>query len=279
MIENEPRGPLARAGLAALALAAGAVVAGLALGQSGAGTIVMGQEKEVFGAKVATWARLDASGAVTEVGLTLPLAVVEKASVPAAPPAGGEPAELPPEAVLEFPEAVKKTTFFDNADLSWGPAGHPPERYMTPHWDMHFFSIPRAAVDKIDCKDLTPTPNDRVAAGWVPPVPPNAPPAELCVPQMGFHAVPTSEFESPGTLKPGLFDATTIATYYGGEANGVEPMITREKLLKRESFELPVPALPVVGRKTLFPTTFKATYDKATDSYSLAFGGFRTTER
>lgn len=238
---------------------------------------VMGAEGTLFGAKVSSWATLDAQGAVQEVGVTVPMSAIEKAPVPAAdakPPANMDAMMMGPTLRLEFPEVVKKTTFLDHLDLYWEEFGHPPARYITPHFDLHFFGIPSADVGRIDCKNLqAPTP-DALPKGYLPAVPPGASAADFCVPLMGFHSLPVSEFTANAELKPGLFDQTLIAGYYDNKYIFTEPMITRAYLMGKQNFEYAVSNPARVGRATLYPTRFKATFDGAALAYRFVYSGF-----
>lgn len=254
----------------------GLVAFALTRAQGQAGT-VMGAEGTLFGSKVSSWAKLDAKGAVQEVGVTLPMKTVEAAPVPKAgeaPPANMEGMMVMPDLRLEFPDVVKKTTFLDHLDLYWEKFGHPPARYLTPHFDLHFFGVPSAAVDKIDCKNLTPPGPDQTPKGYAPAVPPGVDPATMCVPMMGFHGLPLSEFSGPGELRSGLFDAVLISGFYEGKYTFTEPMITRAFLMTKKPFGGAVARPEVVGRSTMYPTKFNVSFDAATDAFNIVYGGF-----
>lgn len=175
---------------------------------------------------------------------------------------------------LNFPEVVKQTTFLDHMELYWEQFGHPPERYLTPHFDFHFFGVPEAQVRAVDCKNLTPPAMELTPQGYAPAVPPGANAAEFCVPMMGFHGLPMSEFSGPGQFKPGLFDKVMIAGFYGGKYTFTEPMITREFLLTKQNFSFAVPRPEKVGRKTLYPKTFTATFDAKANAYNFVYSNF-----
>jgi hypothetical protein len=237
--------------------------------QSGTGQLVQGGSGTMFGATVTTWARLSPDGTVLSAGATLPMALIEHA--PAMPegmaPMAGPPAGYVPFAV-DFPEAVKATTFLDHVDVGWVAGGHPPV-YLVPHFDLHFFTVSAEAVQAIDCKDLSLASPAQLAPHYLPVVPPNAQPAEVCRPFMGFHSLPVTD------LAPGMkFDKTMLAVYYAGQLNAIEPMITRDTLMKRQSFTLAMPALTMVGKATRFPTHFDAVFDPASDAYQLTFSAF-----
>ncbi|HWG84591.1 MAG TPA: superoxide dismutase family protein [Deinococcales bacterium] len=262
----------AAGGTMAASQAGTTATAGTAGGASAAGTtaqaapatplpspVLRGEEATVHGATVFTWARLNAVGQVVEVGLTLPMAAITGAA--AAPPAAAALAQL------NFPAIVQASTFFNHADLYFVPTGHPPV-YQVPHWDFHFFGIPKAEVGAIDCTNLAGPAPATVPQGWAPPIPPDAPPAAVCVPRMGFHSSPVSDF-APGAK----WMHSLIGVFYAGKWNALEPMISQEALLARHEISLPVPAL-TVGRETLVPTRFTARWDQASSSYNLVFSGF-----
>ena len=237
--------------------------------QSEPGQLVQGNSGTMFGATVTTWARMAPDGTVLSAGATLPMALIENA--PAMPggmaPMAGPPSGSVPFAV-DFPAAVKATTFLDHVDVGWIAGGHPPV-YLVPHFDLHFFTVSAQAVQVIDCKDLSQASLAQLAPHYLPAVPPDAQPAEVCRPFMGFHSLPMTD------LVPGMkFDKTMLAVYYAGQLNAIEPMITRATLMKKQSFSLPMPALAMVGKATRFPTRFEAVFDPASDAYQLTFSAF-----
>ena len=86
---------------------------------------------------------------------------------------------------------------------------------------------------------------------------------------MGYHAWPSTDIES------NTFSASIILGYAAQKLVFIEPMITRELLLARSSFELAItrPA-SAGGATTLFPSHLTATYAAATDTYELEFDHF-----
>ena len=265
----------AQAGLALLSLFR--LLSTSALAQDEPSKLVLGGSGTMFGAEVTTWARLAPDGTVLTAGATVPLALIERA--PAAQRGavgmtamGAQPTVYTPFA-LDFPAAVRQTTFLDHLDLGWAPGGHPPV-YLTPHFDIHFFTISRPAVAAIDCTNPVQASPAQLAPGYVPAMPPNQQPSDVCVPFMGFHSLPAAD------LAPGkTFDKTMLAVYYGGQLNAIEPMVTRETLLKKRSFRLPVPALPMIGQATRFPTAFEAVYNPDRNAYDLTFSNFVPMKR
>lgn len=257
-------------------LAIGAVGLG-ALGSATADAsearIVQGEGVPLFGSSVSTWAKLDAAGNVLEAGVTLPYAAIENA------PAGSHSEEFKADAVVGFPAEVQRTTFLNHLGLFWEPHGHEPEgRYDTPHFDFHFFDIEATEAAAIDCTNLEQRDSALAPPGWLPPVPPGADPQGFCVPLMGFHLIPETEFQGPGVFQDGWFDKVMIAGEYAGRYSFLEPMITRAVLEEKRGFELPVPRPARLGRDTLYPTKFEAIFDEAEDAYQLVFSGFEPIE-
>jgi hypothetical protein len=208
---------------------------------------------------------------VLKAGVVIPIAVIEHA-----PKTMDMNAHIKADAVLELPAVVRKTTFLNHLGLFWNPMGHPPtERYGAPHWDFHFFNIqPKQAV-AIDCKDLMLENPSQIAPGWLPTVPPNAPAKDFCVPLMGFHSGPLSEFKAPGQFLDGQFDKVMLGGYYKGQFQFIEPMVTNALLEQHQNFSLPVPQPASIGKPTLYPTKFDAIYDAGSQAYHLEFSVFK----
>ena len=260
------------------ALASLAGIGVLAQNQNSSATrFVMGETGKIFGAPARSWAKLAGDGSVLEAGFTLSYDSVARATFPKADPnmKMDSPAAMPPPLVeLNFPKEVQDTTFFDHLDVYWNPVGHPPV-YGVPHFDMHFFTINKAAVASIDCKDLSQADPSLLAKGYVPTVPPNATPDKVCIPRMGFHSLPAGDLG----LKPGEFSKTMMAVYYGGKLNAIEPMISRDALLEKKSFSLNVPQLASLGRATRYPGKFEARFDAKASTYNLIFSDFVGTQK
>ncbi|GGL67361.1 hypothetical protein GCM10010840_01670 [Deinococcus aerolatus] len=226
-----------------------------------------GESGSFNGATVSTWARMGPDGQVSTLGFTLPMSAVNHE------PMAGHHQSV----TLNFPKVAQDSTFINFLALDFMPQGHDPlGRYGTPHFDVHYHHLTKAQVQAIDCKDATQGDPSKVPAGWLPPVPPGVPPQDVCVPTMGYHALPLTEFKAPGEMKDGVFDQVMIAGYYGGKFIFVEPMVSRAALQRQASFSLPVPAGP--AQATLYPTTFEATYNASTQAYDFVLGGFKPVQ-
>lgn len=222
-----------------------------------------------FGAETCTWTRTQGDSLLA-VGATVPLASITGA--PDSMPMGWPPAY---QADLLFPEngAASGLTHYT---FAWEPMGHGPLTYLTPHFDFHFNFIPQAERQAIDCSDRTkPT---ALASGYI--LPDEALPPEVaamigvdtligvCVPNMGMHSILESDAAATAP-----FGATIVVGYYGGSPVFIEPMISRAKLLERQSFELAVPTIP--GATRAYPRSFRAEWIPEGEVYRFAFADFR----
>lgn len=227
---------------------------------------VQGECGRVFGADVCTWATLSGTDELMEFGATVPVAAIEGA------PADAEMAWPPvANAVVRMPAEVTAATGVDHLTVFWEPHGHPPGAYLTPHFDFHFYSISSATREAIDCVDTTKP--GALPAGYAMvdvDIPDLGLLEGLCVPTMGMHALLSTELESDG-----LFTGTMVIGYDKAAPLFFEPMITRELLMRRESFDLAMPEVPGLPAGVRYPARYQAVYDAATDSYAFTFSGTR----
>jgi hypothetical protein len=224
--------------------------------------VVHGECADVYGASVCTWATLDGTGAVIEFGATVPLAIAE-----------GAPHDMemawPPlaTAVVRMPAGVAAATGVDHLTVYWEPHGHPPGAYLTPHFDFHFYNISTDSRVAIDCTDATKPaalPADYGMIDLEDPV--LGVLAGLCVPEMGMHALLASELQSDL-----IFDGTMVIGYYRGAPIFFEPMIARDMLMRRQSFDLPMPVVSGLPPGVVYPKRFRAEYDAAAAEYRFTF--------
>jgi hypothetical protein len=231
--------------------------------------VIAGETMVVAGSEISTWARVNDEGKVIWVGLTMPLALVENQPPPGSGPLGAI-------AVLNYPPIVKATTYFDHAEIhsmrhghATNPAYADTNRYGAPHFDFHFYSIPVEEVLPIPTGlFFADVPADRLPARY-------AQPEVFSVPQMGRHSAPLSECTA---TDPWLL--TMLAGFLpdASSMHFVEPMITRDFLLRRESFTMRVPKPAILGRATLYPTECLVIYDERADAYHFVFKGFHPTQ-
>ena len=226
--------------------------------------IVQGECRSVHGADVCVWGE-KSGNTIVAFGATIPVAAIENAPAEA-------PMVWPPVALGTFslPAEVSSATGFQAFDVFWEAHGHPPEPYLVPHFDFHFYAIPLGEVEAIDCADST-KPARLPTAYELPDVsiPQLGNLIGLCVPKMGMHALAGPELHAPTP-----FHQTMIVGYYRGHPTFVEPMVARQTLLERRSFVLDVPDVPDRPANVHFPKRFRADYDSTAQAYRLVFSDF-----
>ena len=251
------------------------VVAWLSWPTDSSDRLVMGETASLYDGPISTWARLGSDGEIREVGLTIALAVAENAPVdPHEASDENGHAHSEPSVQAAFPAAVKDATYFDHVSVDFVPGGHPPEPYLLPHFDIHFYGISTPKQLAIDCSDDTKPAASLLPIHYILVTTDGTPagPAD-CVPEMGQHA---ADITSP-ELDPAsgeTFTKTMILGYYGGAFVFFEPMITRDYLLGRQSFEMPVPDAHQPGDWTLYPRSFRGQYDPDDDTYRFIWSDF-----
>jgi hypothetical protein len=223
-------------------------------GQPATGAIDVGASRQVSGANLRTWSRSKSDGTVTEVGVTLPYAVIENPPAEGDGPAGAS-------AVLAFPALAREQTFFDHFELHWNPMGHEPAAFAVPHFDLHFYGINPEAVRAIAHQDPDPPPPERLPQGFI------YPGEAGFVPEMGTHVFDPKELEEP-------FSFAMVAGIHGGDIVFVEPMVTHAYLLEKRSETVAVPRPASFGRRTVFPDMMRLEWLPDEDAYRIVFSDF-----
>jgi hypothetical protein len=200
-----------------------------------------------------SFAQVDEEGSVVSVGVTIPVKSFE--TVPSDDPA------FQSSVGLEMPDSVRDRVFIQLLRINWLPSGHGPAPYNPPHFDMHFYRGTKEEVTAISCADSGQFPAAILADGYETP--------STCVSGMGYHAWPSADIQT------NTFTASIILGYAAQQLVFVEPMITQELLLQRQSFERSIirPS-SAGGAPTLFPSHLTVTYSATTDSYSFQFDQF-----
>lgn len=235
--------------------------------------LVIGDGALVGEHRIVAWARVHEWHGVKEVGVTIPVAVFD--NMPDEDGDGPHGAF----ASLAFPDVVQETTYFNHLELHSNPHGHDtapgsvnPIRNSVPHFDFHFYAIDEADVWLIPASTLPPpllpkVPAQLLPAGYTQPGPSLA--------EMGRHSGPVWALFDPDFL------STIMIAGFLPDASAmhfIEPMLSREFLLERNDFELPVPMPEVFGRLMLYPTRFTAEYDADSDAYHFVFSEFVMVE-
>jgi hypothetical protein len=230
------------------------VIAAYAQGRGIRGAeVVWGETTVINGALLGTWAIVSRKdGAIVAAGATLPLALAEDQ------PQHGGAGPFGAIASLEYPAIVQEKTYFNHLEVHTEPQGHSappgsvnPDRNRVPHFDYHFYAIPEAQVWTIPFKTppLPPVPTERLPVGYTQ--------AGFSQLQMGRHSGPAWQLTDPNPL------STILLAGYLPDASRmhfVEPMISREFLLRAEDFTLPVPMPQKFDFDALYPTRFEAVF-------------------
>jgi len=147
--------------------------------------------------------------------------------------------ELTPEALTGLPDADAEFMLplpdgmsvppWDHVAINWNAHGHPPDMYMLPHFDFHFYTIsPSAQASIAGGEDMVPVPDPYVPKDYVSGV--------ESVPNMGVHWVDTLSAEFHGHT----FDHTLIYGFSQGSMVFVEPMVTQAFLASQPSVSMDV---------------------------------------
>ncbi|MGW0043941.1 DUF5602 domain-containing protein [Rhodococcus sp. NPDC003348] len=174
---------------------------------------------------------------------------------------------------LALPQGAPATVF-DHLTLDWNPHGHEPAGVFTkPHFDMHFYMIDAAAVGEITPMrvDFVPRASNVPPAQYMPTgymAPPGIP-AMNTVPDMGLHW-----FDGAAGIAPGFdFRQVLIAGSWDGAYTFLEPMMTREWMLTKQSVDEQVKQPAAYAKSGWYPTTYTVRFDEPANEYVIELGG------
>ncbi|MGZ3769683.1 MAG: DUF5602 domain-containing protein [Bdellovibrio sp.] len=160
-----------------------------------------------------------------------------------------------PQIVLRLP-SILQISPYDHMTIQWNAHGHVPEHiYNVPHFDFHFYFIPQSVREAITCSGPDTAvckkqpPADEIPAYYLP--------TPDGFPMMGWHFYDPRSPEFNG--KP--FTVTFIYGFYNGHMTFLEPMMTRDFLMKKESFSNDIPAPQVWPSTGYYPKTYSVQYD------------------
>lgn len=224
-------------------------------------TTAYGTSSTIGGGSVRSFLKADASGNPIEIGLRISEATVN--GVPANPPA--DPFSMEHMYHIALPAGAEKTAFQD-ISLDWGAAGHPPVGvYTTPHFDMHFYTVPMN-------ERMTWVPNDPKlhilpSASLVPPMHATD---SSGIPFMGLHYL---DVTSPEIATGATFTSTFIWGYYNGQQAFLEPMITQAFLKAKTQFSASLKLPATYSRANVYyPTKYSVAFDDVTKEHVITLG-------
>ena len=184
---------------------------------------IKGACADVHKSQVCTWANMQGE-TLLEVGATVPIGAIENA--PATVPMVWPPV---PVATLDIPEVARQKSGINNLTMFWEASGHPTGAFFTPHFDFHFYMItPQEQSQVVPGADTIAVDPKYIPKNYVSGV--------MAVPDMGTHWVDTTSGEFHG--QP--FTITFIYGFYHGNMTFLEPMISKEFLLKKPDVILPI---------------------------------------
>jgi len=183
---------------------------------------------------------------------------------------------------LEFavPQELAGITPFSWVSVNWNPMGHPepaPPPWAVPHFDFHFYIMPREAVrqirpgpcsELIDCDDFAraqiPIPDGYVHPDQID--------VGAAVPDMGNHLIDSKSPE----LAPGgpPFTHTFIFGAYDGHVTFYEPMITQAYLATQPNACMPIKQPQAWQAEGYYPTTYCIRYRPDDQTYTVSLEDF-----
>lgn len=244
--------------LLAMAAPGQSAMAQQAGGGAAAPRVIQGEGASLGEGRVTAWVAVDAVGQPVSVGLT-----VTDAALRGLPHATTE-------INLALPQEARQAGF-DHVGLDWAPHGHePPGVYDRPHFDVHFYLIPRTERERIGPED--PAFERRLAAapasGLMPAGYVQTPGG---VPRMGAHWVPADAPE----LQGGRFERTMILGTYDGRVAFLEPMVTLEFLGTRPDLTLPMRAPERAAAPLAWPASWSIRHDAGQGVTRISLDGLR----
>ena len=167
---------------------------------------------------------------------------------------------------LMFPAEASRTPY-RFVELDWNPGGHePPGVYDQPHFDFHFYTIDEAERDAIDPADPLFQQKTEylpalgfMASNYVAPM-------MTAVPKMGLHWIDPASPELNGQK----FTRTFIYGSWNGKTIFWEPMVTREFILSKPSFQTPVMQPERVATPGYYPKGYSVRWDEQKREYRIA---------
>jgi hypothetical protein len=206
-------------------------------------------------------------GEPVEVGVAMSEGALQ--NLPPAHPGHADPHASMVAYLLDLPAQAARTPF-RFVELDWNPGGHePPGIYDQPHFDFHFYTIDkneRNAIDPADPLFQKKTENvpapEYMAKGYVAPM-------MVAVPKMGLHWIDPTSPELNGQK----FTRTFIYGSWDGKAIFWEPMVTREFILSRPSFQIDVAQPERVATPGFYPKGYSVEWDAERQEYRIALTG------
>lgn len=172
--------------------------------------------------------------------------------------------------VLDLPGDAK-TDFYTHVLLDWNPQGHePPGIYDLPHFDLHFYIIPKAERMAIAPDDIEGFENAPDAMY----IPTDYFMIEGGVPQMGSHWLDSKAPELGGET----FTNTFIWGSFDGKFIFWEPMITRDYLLSMPDDIKDMKQPSAFRQDGWYGTKYKVSYSSSDKEFTVSMTDLKFRE-
>lgn len=223
-----------------------------------------GPQQNVGNGTAKAYVMLDKDGNPTEIGLRM-----SETALDGLPDTLDTPSQM---FMLALPDQASATVF-NHVMLDWNHHGHEPEiLFGKPHFDMHFYMVDMAEVQAINPNntDFGTKAMNLPEQKYVPQdyaTPPGSL-TENTVPFMGLHWT-----DSTATPAPGLFTEVFIYGSWDGEFTFMEPMMTREWMLTKETVQENIKLPQAYKKSGYYPTTYSVRFDDTAKEYIITLGG------
>ena len=221
--------------------------------------VFKGPNRAIGNGHARTWFRMNHLNEPLELGIELTASALE--NLPA-----HYPMPTPDHTTIVLPLHNKATEYtpFDHIGLNWNPGGHPPPNlFMVPHFDLHFYMM--SLEDRHNIPAYTPNSAFDIypPVGYMPATYTPGPGGEI---EMGKHwSLP------PAQIAP--FTRTMILGTYDGEFTFVEPMVTLSYLLSGATSSLPYAQPAKFAEAGYYPTVYNVYRDEK-GNYNITLSNF-----
>ena len=173
-----------------------------------------------------------------------------------------DPMKNIPEIQFDVPKEAKMVGI-DHITLGWNPKGHEPDPiYTLPHFDLHFYLVSRK-----DVASVIPGPDPIIVKPQY--IPKDYVSGVVAVPFMGVHYVDVTAPE----FNKFTFDKTFIYGFYQGKMTFLEPMFTRDFLLKKPDFTGAVKQPTTFQKAGYYPKSYRISFDSDKKEYMVSLEG------
>lgn len=208
---------------------------------------VAAEPQTLWGQRVQSLTTLDDHNLVSRVEVSLPFAVLLRAS--------REPASIR----LSLPEEVRQQTSLGRVAMMWAFQGHGSD--SPPQFELQFLD-----GSATNCNDSRPSGPQVIADLWTLPLPGGLLAEQPCSLHLAFHGAPPDEV--------GDYHSLRVSGFVPGKANFSEPVFNKNLLEAKQNFDLLVPLPQYLSRSLLYPRKLVVNYQPSTDSYTFALTDF-----